>query len=127
VAGTIRSGDADGEIGNIVTDTRTLQPGDFFIALRGERYDGHAFVAQAFERGAVGAIVERGFTGAESHGRRGVIEVDETTRALQDLAHAVRRSSGTKVIAITGSAGKTTTKEGCRSRCFSCASDPMSR
>ena len=58
-AGTIRSGDRDGEIGNVVTDTRTLQPGDFFIALRGERFDANEFVGEAFDKGAIGAIVER--------------------------------------------------------------------
>ena len=107
VGGLIRSGDRSGEIGTIGTDTRTVQPGDFFIALRGARFDGHAFVAEAFHRGAVGAIVERGFEGTGP----ALIEVGDTTRALQDLAHAVRTASGTRVIAITGSAGKTTTKE----------------
>jgi UDP-N-acetylmuramoyl-tripeptide--D-alanyl-D-alanine ligase len=107
VGGLIRAGDRDGEIGSIVTDTRTLQPGDFFIALRGGRFDAHEFVGEAFQKGAIGAIVERGFAGT----RQGIIEVDDTTRALQDLAHAVRKASGTRVVAITGSAGKTTTKE----------------
>jgi UDP-N-acetylmuramoyl-tripeptide--D-alanyl-D-alanine ligase len=144
VGGQIRSGDPGGEIGNIVTDTRTLQPGDFFIALRGARFDAHEFVSEAFERGAIGAIVERGFAGSAARNpayvrkadsaeidvrragsaeidvrragsaprtRHSVIEVNDTTKALQDLAHAVRKASGTKVIAITGSAGKTTTKE----------------
>ena len=130
VGGLIRSGDPGGEIGNIVTDTRTLQPGDFFIALRGERFDAHEFVGEAFGRGAIGAIVDRQFAGSASRnpayegggddiGRAGsaertrhsVIEVEDTTRALQQLAHAVRKASGTKVVAITGSAGKTTTKE----------------
>ncbi|MBI2827841.1 MAG: UDP-N-acetylmuramoyl-tripeptide--D-alanyl-D-alanine ligase [Acidobacteria bacterium] len=107
VGGHIRSGDRAGEIGNVVIDTRTLQPGDFFVALRGARLDAHAFVAEAFQKGAIGAIVERG----RGAGRAAIIEVDDTTRALQGLARAVRKASGTRVIAITGSAGKTTTKE----------------
>jgi UDP-N-acetylmuramoyl-tripeptide--D-alanyl-D-alanine ligase len=118
VGGQIRSGDRGGEIGSIVTDTRTLQPGDFFIALRGARFDAHEFVGEAFQRGAIGAIVERGLAeidvrraGSAERTRPGVIEVNDTTKALQDLAHAVRNASGTRVIAITGSAGKTTTKE----------------
>ena len=124
VGGHIRSGDRGGEIGNVVIDTRTLQPGELFIALRGLRRDAHDFVSEAFEKGATGAIVERGFAwsaarhpaymsgaGAAQRTRRDVVEVDDTTKALQDLAHAVRKASGTKVIAITGSAGKTTTKE----------------
>ena len=144
VGGLIRSGNRGGEIGNIVTDTRTLQPGDFFIALRGARFDAHEFVGEAFDRGAIGAIVETEFAGSASASakatadrsrnpadegtggsaeidarragsaertRQGLIEVKDTTKALQDLAHAVRKASGTKVVAITGSAGKTTTKE----------------
>jgi len=132
VGGHLRSGDRRGDIGNVVIDTRAMQPGDVFVALRGLRFDGHDFVAEAFEKGAIGAIVERGFAGSASrdpayvHGedpppvreagagertRRAIVEVDDTTKALQDLAHAVRRASGTRVIAITGSAGKTTTKE----------------
>jgi UDP-N-acetylmuramoyl-tripeptide--D-alanyl-D-alanine ligase len=112
VGGLIRSGDPGGEIGNIVTDTRTLQPGDFFIALRGERFDANEFIGEAFGRGAIGAIVERGSkAGTGQQTRQNVIEVEDTTRALQQLAHAVRKASGTKVVAITGSAGKTTTKE----------------
>ena len=75
-----------------------------FVALKGPRFDGHAFVAEVLERGAAGAIAERGEG-------KGVIEVADTLRALQDLARAVRLAAETRVIAITGSAGKTTTKE----------------
>src|SRR6186997_1448411 len=60
VAGRIVSGDPDQVVGNIVTDSRSLQAGDFFIALRGARFDGHQYVDEAFERGAMGAIVEAG-------------------------------------------------------------------
>ena len=107
VGGHIRSGDRGGEVGNVVIDTRTLQPGDFWVALRGLRLDAHDFVAEAFQKGAIGAIVERG-RGAN---HAAIVEVDDTTKALQELARAVRKASGTRVIAITGSAGKTTTKE----------------
>ncbi|MBF8301598.1 MAG: murF [Acidobacteria bacterium] len=109
VGGHIRSGERGADIGNIAIDTRTLRSGDFFVALRGLRWDAHDFVAEAFEKGAIGAIVERGREGPPRDAA--VVEVDDTTRALQDLAHAVRKASGTRVIAITGSAGKTTTKE----------------
>jgi UDP-N-acetylmuramoyl-tripeptide--D-alanyl-D-alanine ligase len=109
--GRIRSGDRGEAIGDVVSDTRTLRPGDFFVALRGLRFDAHDFVAEAFRNGAGGAIVERGYAGSAQPTGGGVIEVDDTTKALQDLAHAVRKASGTRVIAITGSAGKTTTKE----------------
>ena len=111
VGGDIRQGDPLGEVGNIVIDTRILQPGDFFVALRGARLDGHDFVADALSRGAGGFIVERGFKGVAAERQAAVIEVTDTTNALQRLAHAVRRASSAKVVAITGSAGKTTTKD----------------
>lgn len=106
--GRLAAGDATREVGRVVTDTRTLQAGDFFVALRGPRFDGHDFVTDALARGASGVLVAvpppAGHTG-------GVIVVADTERALQALAHAVRRAAGTRVVAITGSAGKTTTKE----------------
>ena len=119
VAGRIVSGDPDQVVGNIVTDSRSLQAGDFFIALRGARFDGHSFVKEAFERGAMGAIVEAGGRNVGADLKVGpyiaqgkaIVEVGDTTGALQDLAHAVREATETKVIAITGSAGKTTTKD----------------
>src|SRR4029453_10451317 len=93
-------------------------------ALKGPRFDGHSFVEGVLERGAAGAIVEaagseeqnpaqsRPRAGPARWTRRGsVIEVRDTLRALQDLAHGVRLAAETRVIAITGSAGKTTTKE----------------
>ena len=112
VSGRMLSGEAGQVVGQITTDSRSLQAGDLFIALRGERFDAHDFVADVLSRGAAGAIVQ------ESSGRifasgdeAALIEVADTTRALQDLAHAVRKASGARVVAITGSAGKTTTKE----------------
>jgi UDP-N-acetylmuramoyl-tripeptide--D-alanyl-D-alanine ligase len=112
VTGRIVSGDADAPIGALATDTRTLRPGDFFVALRGPRFDGNAFVGEAIDKGALGALVDAGFEErADLLTRAAIVRVADTTRALQDAAHAVRVASGTRVIAITGSAGKTTTKE----------------
>jgi UDP-N-acetylmuramoyl-tripeptide--D-alanyl-D-alanine ligase len=113
MAGRIVSGDPDQVVGNVVTDSRALQAGDFFIALRGARFDGHEFVAEAFNRGAVGVIVEAGVPrgGHTVPEGRTIVEVGDTTVALQDLAHAVREATAAKVVAITGSAGKTTTKD----------------
>jgi UDP-N-acetylmuramoyl-tripeptide--D-alanyl-D-alanine ligase len=112
VGGKVLSGDPNLPIGGVVTDTRTLQRGDFFVALRGPRFDGNAFVGEATNRGAVGALVDPGFEGrADVLTRAAIVQVPDTTKGLQDLAHAVRMASGTRVIAITGSAGKTTTKE----------------
>ena len=94
-------------------DSRTLKPGDLFFAIRGERFDGHDFVAAALERGAVAAVVARervaGLkTATASHPLLGT---DDPLAALQRLAVAVRRHWGKRLVAITGSAGKTTTKE----------------
>ena len=108
--GRIVSGDPGMPIARIAIDSRIVGPGDFFVAIRGERFDGHDFVAQAFESGASGALVDRGVTAPAG---RLVIEAGDTTRALQAVARDVRRRSGARVVAITGSAGKTTTKEVC--------------
>jgi UDP-N-acetylmuramoyl-tripeptide--D-alanyl-D-alanine ligase len=94
-------------------DTRTLSPGDLFFAVRGERYDAHDFVAGALDRGARAAVVARTKVTelldlAHTHT---LLIVDEPLIALQTLAAAVRRHWNKRVIGITGSAGKTTTKE----------------
>jgi len=107
----LAAGDPWQEFHGVSIDTRTLAPGDLFIAIRGERFDGAEFAEAAIEKGAAGIVVARGSKRAASAGRVVVIEVDDTTLALQALGHAIRQASGTKVVAITGSAGKTTTKE----------------
>jgi UDP-N-acetylmuramoyl-tripeptide--D-alanyl-D-alanine ligase len=94
-------------------DTRTLSPGDLFFAVRGERYDAHDFVAAALQRGARAAVVSRNKVTelldlAHNHT---LLIVDDPLIALQTLAAAVRRHWNKRVIGITGSAGKTTTKE----------------
>src|SRR6185295_7203507 len=86
-------------------DSRTLQPGDLFFALRGPVNDGHAHVAEVFEKGAVAAVVE------ESVGGGPVLRVEDSLRALQQLAGWGRREWRGDVVAVTGSAGKTTTKD----------------
>ena len=105
------SGDAGRTFGGVSIDTRSLRAGELFVAIRGERFDGADFAAAAMASGAGGVVVPRGSGRALAAGQATVIEVEDTTAALQALAHAVRRASGTKVVAITGSAGKTTTKE----------------
>ena len=91
-------------------DSRTLQPGELFFAVKGERLDGHDFVSQALEGGAAAAVV-RADRRAYFPPRARLIAVDDTLAAMQNLAAAVRRSWGKPVVGITGSAGKTTTKE----------------
>jgi UDP-N-acetylmuramoyl-tripeptide--D-alanyl-D-alanine ligase len=109
MGGRITRGDESARIGPVSIDSRTLEPGDLFIAIAGGRVDGHRFVRDAVTRGAAGAVVHRPLGAGEGPGL--VIEVEDTTRALQNLARDVRRRSGATVVAITGSAGKTTTKE----------------
>src|SRR5690606_12322804 len=80
-----------------------------FVALPGPRFDAHDFVTDAIAAGATGVVVARPMP--TTPGGTVVILVDDTLAALQALAQAVRRASGARVVAITGSAGKTTTKE----------------
>lgn len=95
----------DGTLGfeRVHTDTRTLAAGDLFVALRGERFDAHDFLADAFAGGAVAALAERGL----GDGRPG-LQVPDTLSALQRLATAWRAAFALPLIAVTGSNGKTT-------------------
>jgi UDP-N-acetylmuramoyl-tripeptide--D-alanyl-D-alanine ligase len=90
-------------------DSRTLNAGDLFIAIAGERFDGHNYVQAALEKGAVGAIVEAGKK-ADGDPLR-LLQVEDSLKALQLLGAAARRLWGKPLLAVTGSAGKTTTKE----------------
>ena len=110
--GRLATGDTQTPIGRISIDSRVLASGDFFVAILGERFDGHTFVAEALRRGSVGVLVSDPAS-VPSASEAVVVHVEDTTRALQDLARWIRRKSGSKVVAITGSAGKTTTKEIC--------------
>ena len=93
-------------------DTRTLARGELFFAIHGPKFDAHQFVQQAFERGAVAAVVEEKFReGRSENWAQALIPVGNTTEALQRLARGVRRKWGRRLVAITGSTGKTTTKE----------------
>lgn len=90
-------------------DSRILVHGDLFFALRGERFDGHDYVKAVLEKGAAGAVVERGRTiDADSHR---LLVVEDSLKALQSLGAAARRLWGKPLLAVTGSAGKTTTKD----------------
>jgi UDP-N-acetylmuramoyl-tripeptide--D-alanyl-D-alanine ligase len=110
-AGAVRQNGQGGRlITNLSTDSRTVQPGELFVALRGENFDGHKFVEQAAQRGAAGAIVETKWTGRPSPGFF-LLRVPDTLLAYQQIAAHYRRSLGIKVVAITGSNGKTSTKD----------------
>jgi len=91
-------------------DSRTVAPDDLFFAIEGEKNDGHDYVAAALNKGAVAAVVNRTKLGALL-GLRDLIAVDDTTIALQRLGAAVRRLWGKQLVGVTGSTGKTTTKE----------------
>jgi UDP-N-acetylmuramoyl-tripeptide--D-alanyl-D-alanine ligase len=113
--GRVVQGDPATPIGRISIDSRRIEAGDLFVAIRGERFDGHRFVPDALARGAVGAVVRDAGEIEEERSGTGsgpvLVLVEDTTQALQAVARDVRRRSGTRVVAITGSAGKTTTKE----------------
>ncbi|HXW07268.1 MAG TPA: UDP-N-acetylmuramoyl-tripeptide--D-alanyl-D-alanine ligase [Vicinamibacterales bacterium] len=112
VRGEVAGGDRARRIERYSIDSRTVAPGEMFIAIRGERFDGHWFVADALARGAAGAIVQEAAAGVAAASTGPVlIRVTDTIGALQDLGREIRRRSGARVAAITGSAGKTTTKE----------------
>jgi len=91
-------------------DSRTVKSGELFFAVKGERFDGHDFVEQALSRGAMAAVVAREQVARYSN-PAGLLAVDDTLIALQTLATAVRKMWGKTAIGITGSMGKTTTKE----------------
>jgi len=91
-------------------DSRTIGPGQLFFAVKGERLDGHDFVRSALEKGAVAAVVGKDQLGRYPE-KKCVFAVEDTLVALQTLGTAVRKLWGKPLIAVTGSAGKTTTKE----------------
>lgn len=92
-------------------DTRTLQRDDIFVALTGESRDGHAFVADALDKGAAVALVSRALDGIDP---KRLLIVDDTLKGLEALGAAARARTGAKIAAVTGSAGKTSTKEALR-------------
>ena len=105
--GGVLNGPGSQKVTGYSIDSRTLQPGALFFAVKGPRFDGHDFVQQVFQKNAAAAVVEeRTATYSGS-----TIRVKSTVEALQTLATEVRRRWGKPIIGITGSAGKTTTKE----------------
>lgn len=111
--GRVVAGDPGQPVPGFSIDSRTLAPGEVFFAIRGARFDGHDFVDAALAAGAGGVVIsaEAALAGGAAGRRALAVLVADTTRALQALARHVRRASGARVVAITGSAGKTTTKE----------------
>lgn len=104
-----KNGMPEGLVTGIAHDTRTLKPGDLYVAIQGDHFDGHAFVREAFERGAAGALVRDDFQWVDNP----VLMVPDTVKGLQDLARGYRKKWIGSVVGITGSVGKTTVKEMC--------------
>ena len=113
----VHSGKLSGNaaIPKITTDTRKIETGDLFIALRGENFDGAEFAADALQKGAsavlVGAPLSKSVEKALKNAKGAVLTVSDTLAAYQEIAHAWRMKFGIPVVAITGSNGKTTTKD----------------
>ena len=99
-------------LAGVSIDSRTLRPGELFVAIHGPRHDGHSHLAAAFERGAVAAVVAAAKVGELSDAIRAkCFVVDDTFAALKQFARSVREAWGGKIAGVTGSVGKTTTKE----------------
>jgi UDP-N-acetylmuramoyl-tripeptide--D-alanyl-D-alanine ligase len=96
------------EFAGLSIDSRTIETGELFVAIKGERFDGHSFLGDALKKGA-GALVDREPTGPS--GGKTVVLVEDTLRALQDIAGWMRFSRDVPVVGVTGTNGKTTTKE----------------
>ena len=94
------------EFNRVSTDTRSIKPGDLYVALQGERFDGHDYIEEAKKAGAIAAVVHKEITTSLPY-----IKVSDTRKALGDLAAGWRRGFKGSVVAVTGSNGKTTVKE----------------
>jgi UDP-N-acetylmuramoyl-tripeptide--D-alanyl-D-alanine ligase len=112
-AATLGKANKPFNVNGLSIDTRTLKEGDLFVALKGDNRDGHDFVKAAFDAKAGAALVTHAPTGVNGP----LLTVGHTQRGLEDLARAARARSNAKIIAVTGSAGKTTTKEILRLAC----------
>src|SRR5437762_7938241 len=104
------SGDRTVVINKVSTDSRTIKPGELFVALRGENFEGHDFIEAAAKAGATGALVDPNWAGNVPN-NFALLRATDTLQAYQTLAANYRRSLALKVLAITGSNGKTSTKD----------------
>ncbi len=106
----VRSSRSIEVVSGVSTDSRTVKEGDCFFAIAGENFDGHDYIEDVFARGAACAVASRE-TGFEPASGKAILKVEDTIRALGELARYYRETCGFKVVAITGSVGKTTTRE----------------
>lgn len=108
---TILEFDSTVTLRGISTDSRTIRTGELFVALKGPHFEGHTFVEETLNRGAPAAVVAEGWKPSERRIERQLIWVTDALRALQDLAESYRKRFLVRVVGVTGSNGKTTTKE----------------
>ena len=111
IQGRMKRGESESGYIGISTDSRFIRPGQVFWALKGERFDGHDFLEEAVRKGASGLVVQKGTPFSGIRAGASIIEVDDTLQALGDLAAKYRRLYDIPLVAVTGSNGKTTTKE----------------
>ncbi len=111
--GALISGGLRTKVAGISIDSRQILPGELFVAIKGKNFDGHDFVSEALRKGAAGAVISKGSTvsAAPSAHEQVIVQVNETVKALGDLAHLHRERFELPMIGITGSNGKTTTKD----------------
>ena len=109
--GNLSQGNPNTEITQVSTDSRTLKKGDLFVALVGEKFDGHNFLAGVCQQGAVGAVVSKPVAEFSQLAPPIIIQVNDTLVALGDIANCHRGKFDLPIVAITGSNGKTTTKD----------------
>jgi len=109
--GHLKKGSSDTKVTDISTDTRTIKEGDIFVALIGDQFDGHDFIAQAIEKNIMGVVVSHEFGGMDESNNLNIIMVKDTTQALGDIAKDYGNRFSIPIIGVTGSNGKTTTKD----------------
>jgi len=111
--GKLVSGNCDTDFVNVSTDSRTIKENELFIPIRGEKFDGHDFIEDALKAGAAGVLAQRDINAGlkERFSDRAVIRVEDTLKALRDLAKYYRSKFRIPFVGITGSVGKTTTKD----------------
>lgn len=101
----------DGEVDNITIDSRTVTEGSLFVPIVGERVDGHTFISQVYEKGAVCTLSERELTDEEKAFNKPYIKVESALQSIKDIAAFYRSVLDIKIVGVTGSVGKTSTKE----------------
>ena len=107
----VRASGTPADFSAVSTDSRNIKPGELFLALRGERFDGHAFVREVLAAGAAAAVVDKAWAAKNDTAGLNLLVVDDTRRAFGSLAAAWRRQFRIPVIGVVGSNGKTTVKE----------------